>query len=607
MATLSQQAGVDCAVIIVTYNSARDILGLLESLPCAAADVTLQVVVVDNGSADATVELVSGRPDVMCVEVGANLGYAAGINIGRERVGDCASILVLNPDLVLEPGAIREMLGVLSDTSVGVVVPMLFDGDGHRCQSLRRRPTLARAIGDALFGHYFGRRPGWLSEVVRSKASYKQRHPVDWATGAAMLISADCDRSVGQWDERFFLYSEEVDYATRARAAGFRIEYLPTARARHRGGGSGQSADLVALMAVNRVRYMEKHRPRLRVYRAVVALHELLRSRDAAHRTALLAVIRRSRWPALLRADRPGRGAPTLTGGDGLDARSRMASTLLHRAVRTARTIRAIVATPPYVAPGDFYSPLTTQDDVSRALTWTEAPAVDMSEETQLALVSQLRSVLSQPALGPRYTPGNGMYGPGDAAVYRAMLHHLRPARIIEVGSGYSTALALDEADACAHLSKLAITCIEPFPDRLLSLLGKSDSERVTLIRQPVQDVAAEIYGTLGPGDVLFIDSTHVVKAGSDVVWLFLHVLPRLAPGVAVHVHDVFWPFEYPASWLKEHRDWTENYLLHAFLVGNASWEIMFFSSWIWHCHPELVPRELAREQPGSIWLRRLP
>ncbi len=90
------------------------------------------------------------------------------------------------------------------------------------------------------------------------------------------------------------------------------------------------------------------------------------------------------------------------------------------------------------------------------------------------------------------------------------------------------------------------------------------------------------------------------------MVWLFLHVLPQLAPGVVVHVHDVFWPFEYPAEWLREHRDWTENYLLHAFLIGNASWEILFFSSWFWRCHPDLVPQRLASEQPGSIWLRRV-
>ena len=107
------------------------------------------------------------------------------------------------------------------------------------------------------------------------------------------------------------------------------------------------------------------------------------------------------------------------------------------------------------------------------------------------------------------------------------------------------------------------------------------------------------------PGDVLFIDSTHVVKPGSDVVWLFLHVLPRLAPGVVVHVHDIFWPFEYPPEWLAERRDWTESYLLHAFLAGNREWEILLFSSWLWARHPELVPSRLDGV-PGNIWLRKL-
>ena len=89
-------------------------------------------------------------------------------------------------------------------------------------------------------------------------------------------------------------------------------------------------------------------------------------------------------------------------------------------------------------------------------------------------------------------------------------------------------------------------------------------------------------------------------------MWLFLHVLPRLRTGVVVHVHDVFWPFEYPADWLQDRRDWTENYLLHAFMVGNGKWRITFFSSWLWNQHSEFVPQRLAAERPGSIWLRRI-
>jgi predicted O-methyltransferase YrrM len=281
-------------------------------------------------------------------------------------------------------------------------------------------------------------------------------------------------------------------------------------------------------------------------------------------------------------------------------------SSLIHRAVSTARTVRAVVARPPFVAPGHFYSPLTADADRSRALDWTDAPGVDMAEDRQLALAARLGAKLAEAPPGPRYVTANGVYGPADAAVYRAMLAELRPARVIEVGSGYSTALALDEAEANREIAALEITCIEPFADRLLGIMSESDRRRITLLRKPVQEVDPATYERLGPGDVLFVDSTHVVKAGSDVVWLFLHVLPRLAPGVVVHVHDVFWPFEYPAHWLEQRRDWTEAYLLHAFLAGNASWEILFFSSWFWRCHPELVPPPLAREEPGSIWLRKV-
>jgi predicted O-methyltransferase YrrM len=263
-----------------------------------------------------------------------------------------------------------------------------------------------------------------------------------------------------------------------------------------------------------------------------------------------------------------------------------------------------VVTQPPYVAPGHFYSPLTSAQDVGRALRTVDAVGVDLSEQRQLSLAAELRPVLEQPAPGPRYIPDNSMYGPADAAVYRGILRRFRPGNIIEVGSGFSTATALDEADA-AELAGLKITCIEPYPERLLGLLGGADHERVTLLRRPVQDTDLGLYQGLGPDDVLFIDSTHVVKAGSDVSWLILQVLPRLAPGVIVHIHDIFWPFEYPAAWLREHRDWTENYLVHAFLMGNSDWEILLFSSWLWHKHPELIPDRIAAERPGSLWLRR--
>lgn len=282
---------------------------------------------------------------------------------------------------------------------------------------------------------------------------------------------------------------------------------------------------------------------------------------------------------------------------------------VVHRVVRTVRAIRVVLAHPPYVGPGHFYSPLTTPADVHRAQSWAkeaQSPlaGVDLREEQQLALAAELSRFLKEPTPGPRYERVNSQYGPADAAVYRAMLNHLKPRHVIEVGSGFSTAVALDEIDS--NIPALELTCIEPYPDRLLGLMRAPDHNALTLLREPVQSVPFSRYGQLMAGDVLFIDSTHVAKAGSDVNWLFLHVMPRLAPGVVVHVHDIFWPFEYPAHWLNEHRDWTEDYLLHAFLIGNTEWEVLWFSSWLWQCHPELVPEELADEHPGSIWLRRI-
>lgn len=247
--------------------------------------------------------------------------------------------------------------------------------------------------------------------------------------------------------------------------------------------------------------------------------------------------------------------------------------------------------------------------DTDRAAGWAEStgsevPGINMAADRQLALHAEIAKFLDEPLPGPRYSPANSQYGPADGAVYRAMLNHLHPARVIEVGSGFSTAIALDEIGR--GLLETSVTCIEPFPQRLFGLLSGSDHERLTVHQRPVQDIPLDLYSALSAGDILFIDSTHVVKAGSDVNWLFLHVLPRLAPGVAVHVHDIFWPFEYPRKWLTEHRDWTEDYLLRAFLIGNTGWEIMLFSSWLWRCHPELVPASLAGQEPGSIWLRRV-
>lgn len=167
----------------------------------------------------------------------------------------------------------------------------------------------------------------------------------------------------------------------------------------------------------------------------------------------------------------------------------------------------------------------------------------------------------------------------GDAIMLRAMINHYRPQRVIEIGSGFSTACMLDSADECGHLG-MQVTCIEPYPNRLHSLLRPADYERVELVQALVQDVELDLFDALRPGDMLFIDSTHVLKTGSDVHYELFSILPRLRTGVLVHVHDCPFPFEYPEKWVFElNYSWNEAYALRAILMYSNRFKIRFWNS----------------------------
>lgn len=206
-----------------------------------------------------------------------------------------------------------------------------------------------------------------------------------------------------------------------------------------------------------------------------------------------------------------------------------------------------------------------------------------------------------------RYHLQNTMYGIGDAAILSRIIHYLNPARIIEVGSGFSSAVILDTLDMLRLDSHC--TFIEPYTARLNSILRHEDGQRVNIIESNVQDVDLDVFAKLGHNDILFLDTTHISKTGSDVNFEIFEVLPRLSPGVIVHFHDIFDKFEYPNQWIyQENRSWNEIYVLRAFLMYNREFDVIYandaFAKSRRTVVQELCP-ELLRNAGGGLWLRK--
>ena len=300
--TFQGSGHVEVAVVVVTYNSGGEIADLISSLRDQTRANSLRVVVVDNASCDDTLAQLAEHPDVVVVNAGGNVGYAAGINVGLQHVGDAATVLVLNPDIRVELGAIAALLRRLAaDKAIGIVVPLVTDELGQRSETIFNEPGLLRATFDAVLGSVWRSRPALLSEWVRQPSAYTVARPIDWATGAAFLIDRETSDAIGEWDERFFLYSEETDFCRRARTLGKAIWFEPAAVVRHAQGKSGASPRLDALLGVNRIKYMRKHSPRTAgLYRCIALGGALLRARRSeSQRLTARFLSDESLWPTL--------------------------------------------------------------------------------------------------------------------------------------------------------------------------------------------------------------------------------------------------------------------------------------------------------------------
>jgi hypothetical protein len=268
--------------------------------------------------------------------------------------------------------------------------------------------------------------------------------------------------------------------------------------------------------------------------------------------------------------------------------------------------------------PGHYYSPVVDSDDprVVRAVRerlYGPAPSgVRLNRDAMNTMLRRLAAhhrlfPFSRDRGGPnRFWYDNPFFGCHDASVYFSMLLEFRPRRVTEVGCGFSSRLLLDVSERFFQ-GETEIALIDP---SLSSVTGLNPPAGATLLSCRVQEAPLALFNRLEANDILFIDSSHVSKTGSDVNYYLFQILPRLKSGVLIHIHDIFWPFEYLADWvIGEKRSWNEGYLVHAFLQYNGAFEIVYWNNFVFHKLGaelgELMPLCLENEG-GSLWIRKV-
>ncbi len=241
-------------------------------------------------------------------------------------------------------------------------------------------------------------------------------------------------------------------------------------------------------------------------------------------------------------------------------------------------------------------------------------PSINFNDKAQIELLASFsyqNELLAKPTDKvpfPTYFYQNGSFPSGDAECYYSLIRKLKPTTIIEIGSGYSTLIAHEaiEKNSREDEADTKLICIEPYEMPWLNKLG------VDLIRKKVEDVNVDFFKKLNYNDILFIDSSHIIRPQGDVLYEVLHILPQLKTGVLIHFHDIFSPLNYPEDWLKEeYRLWNEQYLIEAFLSNNSEFEIVIAMSYLtcnykkqtYEAFPVLGQN--TNRIPGSLWLRK--
>ncbi len=259
-----------------------------------------------------------------------------------------------------------------------------------------------------------------------------------------------------------------------------------------------------------------------------------------------------------------------------------------------------------------FYQPIPDTRELAKAYPGrSPLPGIDLRVDSQLHLLREVfpqfageyNNFPAQPTSPNSFWLDNGVFVGIDPHVYYCMIRHLKPAKVIEVGAGFSTLAA---AQACEKNGDTRLLAVEPYPREFIA----QEVHGIEHINQKAESLGIKFFAQLGENDILFIDSSHVVRTGGDVCFLILDVLPTLAKGVIVHFHDIFLPFDYPEEWpLEHHNFWTEQYMLQAYLAENSKVEVLFSNNLMAQDYPDELktafPNAL-RWTGGSFWFRRI-
>lgn len=267
--------------------------------------------------------------------------------------------------------------------------------------------------------------------------------------------------------------------------------------------------------------------------------------------------------------------------------------------------------------PGHFYSPIPSIEDLkipSPKIHYRKIQDIDFNITTQLSLLNKFRKYYKklpfkdEKIKNLNYFFKNQHYSYGDAITLYSFIMFLKPKTIIEIGAGFSTALMID-VNKLFFKNKIKIITIEPYPDFLKSLVSKNDLTKILLLPKKLQEISLDYFKVLKSNDLLFIDSTHVSKYQSDVNKIFFEILPILKRNVYIHFHDIFYPFEYPKTWLKQGLYWNEAYLLRAFLQNNNNFKIVFFNNFLWKFFRHKLIRVFplfSKNPGGAIFIKKI-